>query len=194
MRAFIAIELPARIQEELGRRQEEFRKRLSASARDREISWTRAGNIHLTLKFLGDISKEQLNRVAGQLDSIPPFEKFGVEVRGFGFFPNAKRPRVFWAGLVGPSALGELSTKIEAAASKAGFSPEERPFEPHLTLARLRNPQPFPDVSRPLPSSGEDSMGQFDVTEFHLFESTLHSRAPAEYRKIGSYPPSAKLS
>lgn len=193
MRAFIAIELPARIQQELGRRQEDLRKQLSAPGKDREISWTRPENIHLTLKFLGEISEKQLNHVAEQLNAIPPFEKFGVEVRGFGFFPNAKRPRVFWAGLVAPSALAELAAKIEAAAAKAGLAPEERSFQPHLTLARFRNPHPVPDLSNTLPLSGDTSMGQFDVAEFYLFESTLRSGAPAEYRKIRSFPPSAKL-
>lgn len=194
MRAFVAIDLPVEIHQELGRRQDDFRKRLSAlGGKDREINWVRPEGVHLTLKFLGEISEGQLNQTAEQLNAIPPFEKFEVEVRGFGFFPNIKRPRVFWAGLVAPPILAQLAAKVDAAAAKAGFAPEKRTFQPHLTLARFKNPLSLPDFGSVLGLPSEDSMGRFEVSEFYLFESKLRSGVPAEYRKIKRFPPSPKL-
>lgn len=194
MRAFVAIDLPAEIHQELGRRQEDFRKRLSAlGGKDREINWVRPEGVHLTLKFLGEISEGQLNQTAEQLNAIPPFEKFEVEVRGFGFFPNIKRPRVFWAGLAAPPILAQLAAKVDAVMSEVGFAPENRTFQPHLTLARFRNPLSLPDLGSAFGLPNEDFMGRFEVSEFYLFESKLRSGVPAEYRKIKRFPPSPKL-
>lgn len=195
MRAFVAIDLPAAIQQELGRRQEDFRKKLFAlGGKDREINWVRPEGVHLTLKFLGEISEEQLHQAVDRLNTIPPFTKFEVEVTGFGFFPNIKRPRVLWAGLVAPPILAELAAKVDAVVSEVGFAPEKRTFQPHLTLARFRNPLPLPDFGSVLGLPSEDSMGRFEVSEFYLFESKLRSGVPAEYRKIKRFPPSPKLS
>lgn len=194
MRAFVAIDLPAGIRQELGRRQEDFRKKLSAlGGKDREISWVRPEGVHLTLKFLGGISEEQLHQAVDRLNTIPPFKKFEVEVKGFGFFPNIKRPRVFWAGVASPPALSELAAKVDAAASEVGFAPEKRTFEPHLTLARFRNTLSLSDLGSVLGLPNEGSMGRFEVSEFYLFESKLRSGVPAEYRKIKRFPPSPKL-
>src|SRR5207248_1409265 len=125
----------------VGRQQAAIRAALAqAPSRDREINWTRPEGIHLTLKFLGET--DRVDQVIEALQGIGPFEKFFVEVKGFGFFPDARRPRVLWTGIEAPPALAELAGRVETAMEKLGFPPEQRPFTPHLTLARFQSRRP----------------------------------------------------
>jgi 2'-5' RNA ligase len=194
VRAFLAIDLPAEIREELGARQALFQKALAASPdRDRGIRWTRPEGIHLTLKFLGEISDETLHRLIEQLENLAPFEKFSIKVKGFGFFPDARRPRVFWAGVEAPAALVQLAAQIDAALRAIGFAPEARPFTPHLTLARFNNLTPQPALSKSVRQQGEADLGRFEVAEFYLFESKLAPGMPAQYLKLRRFPKEATI-
>ena len=180
MRAFIAIELPKPIREALAREQARFRA-VCPDAR-----WTRPEGIHLTLKFLGQISDEQAAQVKQALDQIERFEKFIVQVHGFGFFPGAKRPRVFWAGLVAPPGLARLAEQVERTVAPLGFPPENRIFKPHLTLARFRISRPQPRLEA-LVAAENPLLGTFEVSEFFLWESKLRPEG-AEYRKVAQFP------
>ena len=185
MRCFIAIDLPPEIKAEIGRQQAALRAASAqASSRGHEINWTRPEGIHLTLKFLGET--DRVNQVIEALQGTGPFEKFSVEVKGFGFFPDARRPRVLWTGIEAPPALGELASRVETAMEKLGFPPEGRAFTPHLTLARFQSRRPVTRLSK-LPyvmvHQNQLSLGRFEVTEFFLFESKLSPRG-AEYRKV----------
>jgi 2'-5' RNA ligase len=178
MRAFIAIDLPENIRATLAQRQAAFR------AACPEARWTRPEGIHLTLKFLGEISEKQTGQVNEALCALGPVEKFSIEVKGFGFFPDARRPRVFWAGLEAPPDLEELAKKVEAAMSKLGFPVEGRPLTPHLTLARFKIPRPQPALQALLEPP---LLGRFEVSDFYLFESKLAPQG-AEYRKVLRFP------
>ncbi len=189
MRAFLAIDLPAKIREELGRRQALFQQALAASPdRDRAIRWTSPEGIHLTLKFLGEISDEKLHRLIEQLENLAPFEKFSIKVKGFGFFPDARRPRVFWAGIEAPAALARLAAQIDAALTAIGFAPEARSFKPHLTLARFNNLAPQPTLNKLVHQQSDADLGRFEVAEFYLFESKLAPGVPAQYLKWRRFP------
>jgi len=181
MRAFIAIELPESIRDALRREQARFRA-VCPDAR-----WTRPEGIHLTLKFLGDISNHQEAQVKDALSRMEPFEKFTVRVQGFGFFPGAKRPRVFWAGLDAPPALEQLAAQVESAVAPLGFPPENRLFKPHLTLARFKIPRPQPKVEALLAVQNSALLGSFEVSEFFLWESRLLPGG-AEYHKVARFP------
>lgn len=181
MRAFIALDLPSPLRAALAEEQAAFRT-ASSDAR-----WTEADGIHLTLKFLGQISEQQLRQVTGGLEALGPFEKFSVEVKGFGFFPDARHPRVFWAGLVAPPALAELARRVEDSMEKLGFAREARPFNPHLTLARFRISRPQPALHALVEREGSPPLGRFEVSEFFLFESKLSPRG-AEYQKLARFP------
>ncbi len=181
MRTFIAIALPEEIHEALSRKQAEFR------AACPDARWTRAEGIHLTLKFLGEISEERARQVTEALAGLEDFQKFSVEVKGFGFFPDARRARVFWAGVEAPPALARLAEQVEACAEKAGFAREQHSFNPHLTLARFKMPRPQPALQSILAQQKEQSLGGFEVEEFFLFESKLSPRG-AEYRKAARFP------
>jgi len=181
MREFIAIELPESVREALRREQARFRE-VCPDAR-----WTRPEGIHLTLKFLGDTSSQQETQVKDALSRMAPFEKFTVRVQGFGFFPDAKRPRVFWAGLDAPPALAQLAAQVESALAPLGFAPENRPFKPHLTLARFKVPRPQPKLEALLAVQNQPLLGTFEVSEFFLWESRLLPGG-AEYHKVASFP------
>ena len=181
MRAFIAIDLPEAIHAALKRQQQEFRSAC------RDARWTRPEGIHLTLKFLGEISDAQVREVTDALAALGAFEPFPVEVKGFGFFPNGRRPRVFWVGVEAPPALGELARRVETAVEKLGFAPEQRAFAAHLTLARFPAPRPQPALEALLEQRAGAELGRFEASEFFLFESKLSPQG-AQYRKVARFP------
>jgi 2'-5' RNA ligase len=181
MRAFIAIDLPKSIHAALRQKQASFRS-VSPEAR-----WTQPEGIHLTLKFLGEISDPKVREVCESLKSLGRFEGFAIGLKGFGFFPDAGRPRVFWVGVEAPASLNRLVEQIETAMRSLGFAREERAFKPHLTLARFRVPQAQPALQALLSQPGEQELGNFEASEFFLFESKLSPQG-AEYRKVERFP------
>ena len=181
MRAFIAIDLPETIRAALSRKQATFRS-VCLDAR-----WTQPEGIHLTLKFLGEISDAKVREVSTSLKNLGRFESFAVGLRGFGFFPDASRPRVCWVGVEAPANLNQLAEQVEEAMGKIGFAREQRPFRPHLTLARFKVPQPQSALQLLLSQQGEQELGNFEVSEFFLFESKLSPQG-AEYRKVERFP------
>jgi RNA 2',3'-cyclic 3'-phosphodiesterase len=185
MRCFIAIDLPEKIHVELARRQAEFRAAIGRD--DADARWTRSEGIHLTLKFLGYVPEPEVEPVTESLASLGTFGKFSVEIKGFGFFPGARRPRVFWVGVEAPPALKALVSGVEAAMEKLGFAPEQRGFTPHLTLARFKTPRPQPVLEKLATERAGLSLGGFEVSEFFLFESKLSPHG-AEYHKVARFP------
>jgi 2'-5' RNA ligase len=137
-RVFVAIELPAPVRRKLI----EHVDRLRDSIPDARASWIREENLHLTLKFLGDtpVTKvEALAQAAQRAGStVSPFE---IIIGGCGAFPPRGQPRVLWIGIEDHAGkLASLQTALEDECAKAGFPREERPFHPHLTIARIRKP------------------------------------------------------
>ena len=181
MRAFIAIDLPESIRAALRKKQASFRSACP------DARWTQAEGIHLTLKFLGEIAEGKVAEVCDGLKKLDRFEAFTVALKGFGFFPDFRRPRVFWAGVDAPPNLEQLAEQVEVAMSRIGFAREERAFRPHLTLARFRVPRPQPNLQTLLSQQGEQELGSFQVSEFFLFESKLSPQC-AEYRKVERFP------
>lgn len=192
MRAFIAIDLPEDIRAALGRKQTELRDSMARtnpaqSKPCREIRWTKPEAIHLTLKFLGEIQEARVFQVVDLLSTFNTFERFPIEVKGFGFFPSPSRPQVFWAGVEAPPALAQLARNIEEGLEKIGLAPEKRNYNAHLTLARFKNPRPRPEFQSLVETQSQISMGRFEAREFFLFESKLSPQG-AEYRKVARFP------
>ena len=181
MRAFIAVDLPAELRVELGRWQEKLRK----SARG--ARWVRPEGIHLTLKFLGEISSAQVIEISNILSTLPRIAPFEIHFEGFGFFPHARRPRVLWVGIEPCPPLEALAARVDKSLETVGFAGEQRAFKPHLTLARFRVPRPQPEIEEAISTDGPTVLGPITVREFFLFESNLRSQG-AEYRKLARFP------
>ena len=184
MRLFVAVDLPDSLRAALARE----RNRLKAACGPGEgVRWSRPEGLHLTLKFLGEVAAARLAEVSAALASTGGFEPFDVGAGGFGFFPSARRPRVFWVGLDAPPALGELAARIESAMEPLGFARETRPFQPHLTLARFAGQRAQPALEAALSAAGGANWGRFTVREYFLFESRLRPGG-AEYSKLACFP------
>jgi RNA 2',3'-cyclic 3'-phosphodiesterase len=133
IRCFIAIELPAEIKDELARIIKILRENIPDG-----IRWIPVDNIHLTLKFLGDVKIDHIdlikNVITKSVNSIPPFK---ISLTKVGAFPNITRPHVIWLGLEAPGDLAELVDRINIQTDEIGYPSESRPFSPHLTLGRV---------------------------------------------------------
>ena len=141
IRAFIAIELPAEIKASLAELEQSLR-----SGGPQSVKWVDPEGIHLTLKFLGNVSPDRLPRIteaiSGAVGGVSPFR---LQLAGLGLFPGPGQPRVIWVGLEGDvERLTSLQRRIDDALSPLGFSRESRDFAPHLTLARMREGTPKP--------------------------------------------------
>ncbi len=134
IRTFICIEIPDLIREELAQLQNTL-KPLSEG-----ISWPRPEGMHLTLKFLGDVDSEKIDEIAQAVKKAAAgIKPFSITVEGVGAFPNFRRPRVLWVGVQDEDQiLAKLQQNIELELERIGFSREQRPFSPHLTLARIK--------------------------------------------------------
>lgn len=140
LRVFIALDLPDALRAELETVSLRLQRRLAGAP----LRWVAAESMHLTLQFLGDIEQEQVSPLELRLrTAAAEFAAFDVRLTELGVFPNLRRPRILWAGLQAPDSLAVLQRAIEAHMAELGFAREDRPFTPHLTLARAhRDAQP----------------------------------------------------
>ena len=133
MRLFIAINIPDKLRERIWDDARPLREYGDA------FRWVAREGMHLTIKFLGEVSVDREESVALALESAATgISPFVLPLGGFGAFPSARRPRVVWAGCESPSALQLLQRQVEAKMAEIGFQKEARAFHPHLTLGRLR--------------------------------------------------------
>ena len=186
MRLFVALEIPIRTRENLATLLALLR------AITREPRWVRSENLHVTLKFLGEVAEDQLAAVETALSRIRSAQAVSAEFRGLGFFPNEKKPRVFWAGIEASANLKTLAADIEGAMEKCGIAREKREFSPHLTLARLEGALPEA-LRRAIAEHAHREFGSLRTAEFHLIQSKL-TPAGAEYTTLKTFPfsPSVK--
>jgi 2'-5' RNA ligase len=178
MRVFAAIELPADVRDALAEVHRKIRP-LSQSAR-----WVAPESIHLTLKFLGEVPESRIVMIDEALINLA-WKPFTVSVKGVGFFPGARSPRVFWAGLEAPR-MAELAIEIDARLERIGFEKEKRAFRPHITLARAKESRMEASLVAAAAGLEEREFGSFVVDRFFLFQSTLKPSG-AIYTKLKEY-------
>ena len=179
MRAFIAIELSPEIKDSLA----QIESHLKYSGAD--VKWLETGNIHLTLKFLGDITEENCGKIKSILDeigrSIKPFE---MSIKDIGAFPNINYPRVIWVGLdKGTVESKALAEKIDEEVLKIGFQKEPRPFAPHLTIGRVRSPKNKEALKEKIGTTQLPTTKSHSVSSVALFQSKLSPKGPT-YTKL----------
>lgn len=167
VRAFLAFEMPRHVHDSLAVKLGELRPALPRAR------WVRPEGIHLTVKFLGESPREEIDalgdEIQGLLTTTPPVV---VSLGGSGFFPSARRPRVAWVGGRAEGAEGVVNM-VEEAASRRGWEAERRGWSPHLTVARLREPWPPAAVERFLAWGGTLVFEPFACGELVLFSSRL---------------------
>jgi RNA 2',3'-cyclic 3'-phosphodiesterase len=169
IRAFIAITPPATLQQTMAEVRQVF-ERLSLPWR-----WVRPDHIHLTLRFLGNVPDESVTSLFQAMEQATQGQTaFPLRARALGCFPHPARPRVLWVGLDDPSqALGRLNERLMAALAPLGFPSEDRPFHPHLTLARAQNRMPSSQLFPVLKTYQNMDFGELLVTQLHLVQSHL---------------------
>jgi 2'-5' RNA ligase len=170
IRTFIAIEIPDEIRNKIGELQNSLKK---VGGR---ISWTKPGNIHLTLKFLGDTDDNLIDEIASQLQaSTASIQPIQITIGSVGTFPNFKYPRVIWVGAESEeNRLRELAVKIEEGVERFGFKKENRPFSAHLTLGRVKDVKGIQPVMDKLKDQENFEAGLFLAKEVLLIKSELH--------------------
>jgi 2'-5' RNA ligase len=181
MRAFVAIEVPPTIRERMAAIQDRLR---NAGA---EASWTRPEGVHLTLKFLDEVREEQVPQIVRAL-SVAASGKggFRLGIEGVGTFPNASSARVVWLGITGEvGQLAKLQAAVEQALVGLGLEPDDRPFTPHLTLARIKRIRKRDAWLKGLEALKNVKLPGFDVAAVSLIRSELRP-AGAVYHEIGT--------
>jgi RNA 2',3'-cyclic 3'-phosphodiesterase len=181
IRLFIAIELTNEIRGAVEDLLDELRKGAP------QAKWVRAENLHVTLKFLGRTEPNKLEAIQNALGSLRSLEPITLDFHGLGFFPNEKRPGVFWMGMKASPNLPPLAETIDQAMHKLGFPLETRPFAPHLTLARFEPPGLPGKLGPAVKQNSTRNFGSLAAREFHLIESKLKPTG-AEYTTLQSFP------
>ncbi len=168
IRTFVCLEVPAFIKVRIADLQQTLRRP------DAKISWVKPSNVHLTLRFLGDVATLRMPSVGAAVERAAgrsrPLE---IEVGTTGCFPSAARPRVFWVGLPAvPEALLSLHAMIEEELAREGFAQEDRRYSPHLTIGRVRSPQNASRVAEDLIATGFERES-FQATEVIVMRSDM---------------------
>ena len=192
MRLFLALDLDDSIRERIGR----FMEGVSGFAP--EARWMRPESLHVTLKFIGEQPDSLVETIRESLSTITA-GAIEIQFRGYGFFPTAKAPRVFWIGIESGPQLAALAVSIDARMASLGIAKEDRVFSPHLTLARgaggsgsprwRKEDGPnrsFQRLQEKLAALSTPEFGTMTAREFFLYQSQL-SAARSKYTKLASF-------
>jgi 2'-5' RNA ligase len=174
LRSFLAIELTESILKRIGEVQREL-KSLKA-----DVRWVNPENIHLTLKFFGNIEESRIEAIVKAIEGpARNASPLSIIVRGMGAFPGLKNPRVIWAGLNDEKkVLTSFQNRLEQELEKEGFQPEDRSFHPHLTLGRVRSNRGKDELVRAIERHREEEFGSFKAERVVLFKSDLKPTGP----------------
>ncbi len=171
MRAFIAIPCPGSLKEKIIRIQNGVRGM-------GKIAIVKPENIHLTLKFLGEIDKSQIPKIKEKLEFLSDFQNFEISLMGAGVFPTPDYVRVIWIGVDwGSDKIIEIHSKINKELKKLGFKPDKN-FHPHLTIARVKFPADKEGIKRLVQRNSDLNLGIFRADRIELIESRLSPQDP----------------
>jgi RNA 2',3'-cyclic 3'-phosphodiesterase len=180
MRLFTAIDLPDAILGNLVA----LLDRLKPTAR---LKWSPPSNLHITTKFIGEWPEDRLAELQRTLGALAPRAAFPIHIRNVGFYPNPHSPRVLFAGIEAPPELPALAHDIDRALAAIGIAPEERPYTPHMTLARIKEPVPLQPLRQAIAQIDSLDFGGFQAERFYLYRSRM--QAPSSvYTKLSEFP------
>ena len=183
IRAFLAVDPPGSVREEMACIQERLKRSIRGMVR-----WAGPAGIHLTLKFFGDIGQDDVPLISEIVEKEAGImEPLALEIKTLGVFPDARRPRVLWLGTAGDvPRLTMMQKKLDHGFEDLGFEREDRPFRAHWTLARIKSPQGLTGLERALESGSGLMAGAFTARSLTLFRSELRPQG-AVYSKLAEY-------
>lgn len=187
IRAFIAVDLSPQILEKIAR----VSAQLQEQGKNLPVRWVPIDNIHLTLKFLGNVSLTNLDFLKNSLSElVGRFQPCEIGVRGIGAFPKPQRPRVVWIGLEVPPELVTLQRSIEQETVRLGYPREDRGFSPHLTIGRVKqnaSTQEMRSLTTLIEGTKVGFLGTMRINDVHLYRSDLKPGG-AVYTRIFTAP------
>ncbi|MGM0586787.1 MAG: RNA 2',3'-cyclic phosphodiesterase [Bacteroidota bacterium] len=177
-RLFLALELPKSLTKRL----------LNLSFPSGHIRWLEAGQMHLTLRFLGETSTDDKRAIISAMrETASEHGSFSLDLRGVGVFPKPEYPKVMWVGVRANKSLKLLQKGIEQAITDLNYPPSEKEFHAHVTVARCRTPRNVKDTVQDwLREYKQESFGSLDVKEFHLYKSDTQPDG-AKYTKLNTF-------
>ena len=192
MRLFIALDLDDAIRGRIAR----FLDGVRGFAPD--ARWARPESLHVTLKFIGERPEEDVEKIKRAMETIG-VDAFEMTFRGYGFFPSARAPRVFWVGIEAGPSLSSLAAMVDEKLAPLGIPKEEHAFNPHLTLARggggsgsprkqkgERPNRSFQRLQEKLAALPAPEFGTMTAREFFLYQSRL-SQGGSKYTKLAGF-------
>lgn len=181
-RTFIAIDIPATV------KLRELLELLRVDLREDKIRWVDPEILHITLSFLGDTSEQQVNYISEQLEIIGSgFSSMELNFKELGVFPNLRKPRVFWIGMERNELLENLQGEIEMMLHNYGINRENKPFSPHLTIARIKWIDDIDRLKYWLKKYKCETIQKTKPGEFIYYESKLTANGPI-YSSIKKFP------
>lgn len=178
MRLFVAVEITPELAAAARAVIAQLRHRAARLAPDARVTWVAPDRMHLTVAFIGNSDESHTERIRSVLAPPAPLPPFDLTVDGLGAFPRAGQPRVLWAGLArGRESLLRLERVVASRLAEAGIAPEPRAYNPHLTLARVRDAAGLRAAAL-LDGVSDDPIGTIRIDAFTLFDSRLSSKGP----------------
>lgn len=179
MRLFTAIDIPQSIRDLLNTAIQQLKP--TAKAR-----WSKPENLHITTKFLGEVPEEKLDAVIAALRAMPTTEPIPIDVRGIGWFPNPRSPRLLFAGIQAPEWLEQLHIRTDETLRPLGVPAENKPFRAHLTLARVDSKLELDALRQAILELPTKQFGSFTAERFDLYQS-LTSGTGSVYTKLAQF-------
>ena len=181
-RTFIAIEIPATV------KLKELLELLRVDLREDRIRWVDPEILHITLSFIGDTSEQQVNYISEQLEKTGSgYSSMELHFKELGVFPNLRKPRVFWIGMERNELLENLQGEIEVMLRDYGINRENRPFSPHLTIARIKWIENIDKLKYWLQKYKSETIQKTKIGEVVYYESKLTANGPI-YNSIKKFP------
>jgi RNA 2',3'-cyclic 3'-phosphodiesterase len=188
MRLFVALEIPEAVREKLAAAQKQVQKKVQKDllAAGTELRWVRPDNFHVTLKFIGQASSEELAGIMEELRGVRPEGCVKATIRGLGYASHAKRGGVLWATMEASNFMKLLARQIDRRLERLGMPAEERAFLPHLTLARCKQNSVMPAIRAAAGEYDGHEFGSVVWEEFQLMESRLGAGG-SQYSTLTSF-------
>ena len=180
MRLFIGLDVPY----EMRRNLELLLQLLKPTA---DINWSPTSNLHITTKFIGEWPEDRLPELKSALQEIPRPGHLNIAIRGLGWFPNPHQPRILFTAVQASPVLEQLARNTDTACQKLDIEAEHKPYTPHLTLARIKNPGDLFPLKKTIADLPNTDFGAFTAKDFHLYLSRP-TPSGSLYTKLATYP------